>query len=189
MNITPDEAQSALDTIKQAKTQAHAMVNVYAYYWLLWGAVWTTGFLLTQFEPKLLNWIWSMVLIIGIAGSTIIGIRQGGSMRSAPGSQAAFLGARYGIFNGVLYCFVILWWIIFSPTPSQIGMLWITAWSFSAIIAGVWFNIPLSIGIGVGVTLMSVIGYYALPHYFWLWAAVFAGLPLIGMGAYYLRQK
>jgi hypothetical protein len=38
-------------------------------------------------------------------------------------------------------------------------------------------------------TLMSVLGYYALPRSFWLWAAVFAGLPLMGMGVYYLRRK
>ena len=189
MNITPEEAQSALDAIKQAKTQACTMVYMWAYYWLLWGTVWTIGFLLTQFEPQLLVWIWSTMVIIGMAGSAIIGIRQGSSMRSTPGSQNAFLGERYGIFNGVLYGFVILWWIIFLPTPSQVGMLWITAFTFSAIIAGVWFKIPVCIELGVGMTLMSVLGYYVFPHYFWLWAAVFAGLPLIGMGVYYLRQK
>src|SRR5579875_654804 len=117
MNITPEEAQSALDTIKQAKTQACTMVYIWAYYWLLWGAVWTIGFLLTQFEPQLLVWIWSAMIVIGMAGSTIIGIRQGSSMRSTPGSQNAFLGERYGIFNGVLYGFAILWLIIFPLTP------------------------------------------------------------------------
>lgn len=189
MNITPEDAQSALDTIKQAKTQACAMLNIWAYYWLLWGTVWTIGFLVTQFEQQLLVWIWSLMIVIGMVGSTIIGIRQGGSMRSTPGSQNAFLGSRYGIFNGVLYGFAILWLIIFPLTPPQIALLWITVVMFSMIIAAVWFQIPVCLSTGIGITFMSVVGYYTVPHYFWLYIAVMAGLPLIIIGAYYLRRK
>jgi ABC-type amino acid transport system permease subunit len=71
----------------------------------------------------------------------------------------------------------------------QIGILWITVVMFGSIIAGSWIHEPLSIIVGVGITLMSVLGYYLLPQYFWIWVAVFAGLPLIGISIYYLRQK
>lgn len=191
MNITPEEAQSALRIIQQAKTQAHAMLNIYAYYWLLWGAVWTVGFLVIQFETQLFAWIMGAMLLAGMAGSGFIGARQGSSMRSTPGSQGPFpvLGLRFALVSGVLYGFAILWLILFLPTPSQTGMLWITVFTLDAIIAGIWCKAPISIGLGIGMTLMSVLGYYVFPHFFWLWAAVFAGLPLIGMGAYYLRQK
>lgn len=189
MNITPEEAQSALNTIKQAKTQASSWIYIWAYYWLIWGAVWAIGSLLMQFEPQWFPEIWVTAFVIGAAGSAIVGARQGSSMRSTPGSQNAALGVRYGIFNGVLYSFAILWTIILPLTPLQAAMFWITIWTFTTIIAGVWFKIPFCIGFGVGMTLLLVFGYYVFPHYFWLWTAVFVGLPLISVGAYYLLIK
>ena len=50
-------------------------------------------------------------------------------------------------------------------------------------------RIPLPIGLGVGITVVSVLGYYLLPSYFYLWEAVFAGLPLVAVSVYYLRQR
>ena len=68
-------------------------------------------------------------------------------------------------------------------------MLWITVVMFGSIIAGVWLHEPISIWLGVGVTIASVIGYYLVPSYFWLWSAIFAGLPLIAVSMYYLRKR
>jgi hypothetical protein len=189
MNITPEGAQAALNDIQDASTKARNIVNTWAYYMLLWGAVWTIGFLATQFKPQFVTWIWIIMVVIGMAGSAILGIIQGGRMRPVPGSHVAFISSRLGIFYGVLYGFAILWLIIFPLTPMQIGILWITVVMFGSIIAGSWINEPPPIIIGVGVTCMSVLGYYFLPQYFWVWAAVFAGLPLVGVSIYYLRQK
>ncbi len=189
MNITPEEAQAALNDIRHVTTRTQGTLNTWAYYMLLWGVVWTIGFLATQFKPQLVNWIWIVMIIAGIVGSAFLGITQGGRMRLAPGSYAAFINSRLGIFYGVLYGFAILWQIIFSLTPLQIGMLWITVVMFGSIIAGAWLQERMSIGLGVGITIMSVLGYYLLPNYFWLWAAVFAGLPLAGVSIYFLRQR
>src|SRR5437660_969627 len=189
MDITPEEAQASLNDIRNLTTKARTVHRFLAYYMLLWGIVWTLGFLATQFELQLVNWIWGVMIFAGMIGSAILGATQGGQMRAVPGSQTAFLSSRFGIFNGVLYAFAILWLIVFSLTPLQVAMLWITVTMFSAIIAGVWLRVPASIWLGVGVTIMSLLGYYLLPHYFWFWAAIFAGLPLVGMGIYGLRQK
>jgi hypothetical protein len=189
MHITPEEAQAALNDIQDASTKARSVVNMWAYYMLLWGVVWTIGFLATQFKPQLVTWIWIVMIAIGMVGSAIIGIIQGGRTRPVPGSHAAFIGSRLGIFFGVLYGFAILWLIIFPLTPMQIGMLWITVVMFGSIIAGSWIHEPLSIVVGVGITFMSIVGYYLLPQYFWIWVAVFAGLPLVGISIYYLRKQ
>ncbi|MDQ2717563.1 MAG: hypothetical protein M3Z08_21940 [Chloroflexota bacterium] len=189
MNITPEEAQAALNDIQQASTKARSFLHISAYYALLWGAVWTSGFLATQLRPQLINWIWIVMIIIGIVGSAIFGSTQGTRMRAAPGSREAFIGSRLAMFYGMLYGFAILWLILFPLSYLQIGMFWITVTMFGYIISGIWFQQSLFIAFGVGITLMSVLGYYLLPHYFWLWAAVFAGLPLIGMGLYFLRHK
>jgi hypothetical protein len=189
MNITPEEAQAALNDIQDASTKARNVVNTWAYYMLLWGAIWTIGFLATQFQPHWVTGIWIVMVVIGMAGSAILGITQSGRMRPTPGSHVAFISSRLGIFYGVLYCFAILWLIIFPLTPMQIGILWITVVMFGSIIASSWIHEPLSIIVGVGITIISVVGYYLLPQYFWVWSAVFAGLPLIGVSIYYLRKQ
>lgn len=189
MNITPEEAQATLDNIRQTTTKAHGISHFWAYYMLLWGIVWMAGFLASQWQPQFIGWIWGIVIVVGMVGSAILGITQGGRMRSAPGSRTALIGTQLGIFNGVLYGFAILWLIIFPLTPHQVAMLWVTIVMFSTIIAGAWLRIPLSIGLGVGITAVSVLGYYLLPSYFYLWEAVFAGLPLVAVSVYYLRQR
>lgn len=189
MNITPQEAQAALNDIRQASTKANSLLNMWSYYMLLWGIVWTLGFLATQMQPRQVGWVWGVMIAIGILGSGILGSRQGAQMRATPGSHAAFIGSRLGIFYGVLYGFAILWLILFRLTAIQIGMLWITVVMFGSIVAGVWLQERISLLLGVGVTFASVVGYYLVPSYFWLWSAVFAGLPLVGVSLYYLRKR
>ncbi|HEX4207316.1 MAG TPA: hypothetical protein VHZ51_24575 [Ktedonobacteraceae bacterium] len=189
MNINPEEAQAALYDIQHVTTKTQGMLNIWSYYMLLWGLVWAFGFLATQLQPQLVIWILVAMLLVGMLGSMILGIIQGARLRPTPGSQAAFLGSRLGIFHGVLYCFAVLWLIVFHLSALQVGVLWITVTMFGSITAGIWYRNLLSIGSGVGVTIISLLGYYLLPHYFWLWAAVFAGLPLIGISIYYMRQR
>ena len=60
------------------------------------------------------------MVLCGIVGSTVVGIIQGRRTRLVPGSRAAFIGSRLGIFYAVLYGFIILWLIIF-PFVSTAG--------------------------------------------------------------------
>lgn len=189
MNITPEEAQVALNDIQHATRTAHNIFNIWAYHMLVWGIVWTVGFLISQFQPRWISAIWTVAVLCGIAASIVIGMIQGRRMRIVPGSQAAFVSSRLGMFCGVLYGFVILWLIVFPLTAPQVSILWITATTFSYISAGLWFRQMTYVVLGVGITLMVVLGYYLLPHYFWLWSAVFAGLPLVCTGIYFLRRK
>ncbi len=189
MNITPDEAQTALEDIRSTTATAQNVLNNFAYFLVLWGAIWALGFLVCQFVSQWVSWILIVMLVLGMGGSSVVGITQGERVRMVPGSRMAFVGSRLGMFYGVLYSFAALWLFLFSRTLLQVGILWITVVMFGTIIAGVWLQQPVSIGFGIGVTVMSVIGYYLLPHYFWLWVAVFAGLPLIVMGTSVLRKK
>lgn len=190
MNITPQEAQTALNDIRSATTKAHNVINIWAYYMLLWGIIWTLGFLASQVVPPLyIAWLWGIMVLLGMVGSAVIGTRQGRLMRTTPGTHTAFVGSRLGIFFGVLYGFAILWLILFPLTPMQVGMLWITVVMFGSIITGAWLREPVSIWLGVGVTITSVIGYYLVPLYFWIWVSVFAGSPLVAVSLYYLRKR
>ena len=189
MNITPDDARTALNDIEYGTAKARNTYNIWSYQMVLWGAIWTVGFLVTQARPQFVSWIWGVMLTVGIVGSAILGITQGRSTRLVPGSRAAFVGSRLGILYGVLYGFAILWLSVFSFTSLQIGLFWVTIVMFGAIVASVWLNQAISVGLYIGITLVTVLGYFLFPHYFWIWAAIFAGLPLVGMGIYYLLRK
>jgi hypothetical protein len=189
MNITPDEARAALDDIRRVTAKTRELQNSWAHYMILWGTLWTIGFLASQFFPPWINWIWIVLIVIGMAGSYIITHVNAQHMRLTPGSQAASNNAKIGISCGVLYGFTILWLVVFQFNSAQTGVLWITVVMFIFIIFGIWYQMPSSIVVGVGITVMSLLGYYLLPNYFFLWVAVFAGLPLIIEGLYILRKR
>ncbi len=190
MNVTPEEAQEALAAIQQTTVKTRRGLAYYAYQQILWGLLWLVGFLVSQFvQPAMLNWVWIALPILGVIGSALMGISQGRRMRVTPDSRLAFISSRVGIFFGSLYGFGIVWFVIFQPLNSlQIALFWITLVMFGYIVAGAWLRISLLIGIGVGVTVMSLLGYYLLPGYFYLWSAVFAGGTLLGSGIYILLR-
>ena len=190
MNVTPEEAQEALAAIQQTTVKTRRGLAYYAYQQILWGLLWLVGFLVSQFvQPVMLNWIWIAVPIVGAIGSAIVGISQGRRMRVTPDSRLAFISSRVGIFFPILYVFGVMWFVIFQPLNAlQIALFWITLVMFSYVVAGAWLRTPLLIGIGVGVTVMSLLGYYLLPGYFYLWSALFAGGTLLGSGIYILLR-
>lgn len=190
MNVTPEEAQEALAAIQHTTVKTRRGLALYAYQQILWGLLWLVGFLVSQFvQPSILNWVWIVVPIVGATGSAIVGISQGRRMRITPDSRLAFISSRVGIFFPILYVFGVMWFVIFQPLNAlQIALFWITLVMFSYVVAGAWLRMPLLIGIGVEVTVMSLLGYYLLPGYFYLWSALFAGGTLLGSGIYILLR-
>ncbi len=189
MNITPEEAQMALNDIRRLTDKTQYVSKVWAFYMVLWGLIWTVGFLASQMQPNLIDWIWYTMIGIGMIGSAILGVIQSRQARLAPGSQAAFINSRLGISQGLLYIFGFLWLFLFTLSPLQIGLLWITITMLGYILTGVWLRESLYIGFSVGVIIMAIVGYYLVPHYFWLWVTIFAGLPVAGLGLYCLRKR
>ncbi|HEY7418271.1 MAG TPA: hypothetical protein VH593_24030 [Ktedonobacteraceae bacterium] len=191
MNLTPEEARAALDNIRHVTTRTRNVLHSWAYLMLICGAYWTVCFLAAQFQPQPATWIEGICesIVIGMVSSAFFYHRWGKRTRLAPGSRAAFLNTRLYISYGILYGFFILWQLIFSFTLPQTMMLWITVVMCGFLLTGVWLRDPVSIGLGVGVTITSALGYVLLPHSFYLWAAIFAGLPLVGASLYYLRRR
>ena len=58
MNITPEEAQVALNDIRRLTDKTQYISKVWAFYMVLWGLIWTVGFLASQMLPNLIDWIW-----------------------------------------------------------------------------------------------------------------------------------
>lgn len=189
MNLSPNEAQAALNDIREATERTRPLLTAWLYCVLVCGVVWTIAFGVSQWLPLTPFWSVGENMLVGVVCAFLFARWRTTVVRYTPGSRSAFLYNRLPIFYGALYAFFLLWQIMFDLPQTQQAMLWITVVMLAAITTGLLLRQPLFIIAGVAITAMSAIGYWALPAYFWLWIAVFAGLPLIGVSLYLLRKR
>jgi hypothetical protein len=189
MEISRDEAQEALGAIEDATKTSRALLRSWIVGIFVVGVIWTVSFATSQFLPDTPLWSLSESFPVGIAFAIYWGRRRVTAIRIAPQSRLAFLYTRLAVFYGILYLFFLLWQITLLRTAMESALLWITVIMFAAIITGVWLREPVLIGCGVAVTVLSTLGYWLIPQYFWLWVAVFAGLPLIAVSVYLWRRR
>ena len=188
MNITPTEAEEALQDIQtmMRKTQK-AISNSGAYNFLIvWGAVWLLGFPANHFfDGETAGKIWMVLDILGGVISVILGIRLSTRIRSPSGLAS---GKRIGLFWLILfiYCFSLI--LVVSPVDgNQMAMIII----FFVMIGWVAMGLLLSVASVwwvLGITALSMIGYYLLPGIFNLWMALLGGGGMIFLGLY-IRKK
>ncbi len=183
MSMTPEEAQASLQAIQQITCQTRRTLYQQAgYFPIIWGLVWAAGFLGYQFlRPLSASIIWIALLMLGGVTSGIVGARIGQQVRS-PGD------ARIGIFFAVLIGYAYLWvWIARPLSLMQVELLLTLAIMFGMIVTGLWVRVSFPILLGIGVSVLAVVGYYALPAYFGIWMAIVTGGSFIGSGVYQLR--
>jgi hypothetical protein len=189
MEISREEAQDALGAIEDATKTSRALLRSWIVGIFVVGVIWTVSFAASQFLPDTPLWSLSESFLVGIAFAIYWGRRRQTVIRVAPQSRLAFLYTQLAVFYGILYLFFPLWQIALLRTAMESALLWITIIVFAAIITGVWLREPVLIGCGMAVTVLSTLGYWLIPQYFWLWVAVFAGLPLIGVSVYLWRRR
>jgi hypothetical protein len=194
MEISPEEAQEALEAVKLSTTKMRHVQALGAVYQVAWGLVWFFGFLVCQFVPAvLIGPVLVAMLVVGMLSSMVLGLlqgrRQGERIRATPGSGLANVGARIGLFFAALTLYSLVWLLIAQPLHAQqVALLWITFVMFGYVVTGTWLRLKPLIGIGVAVTLLSLPGYYLLPQFFWLWLAISSGAILTGTGISILRR-
>jgi hypothetical protein len=177
MNISPEEAQESLAVVQQTGAKLRKAYGYNGYYVILWGLIWLFGFLASQYLPPVPGyWIWGILIIVGWVASAFLGIYQGVHIRSKA-------GPRVGMFWGILIVFSTLWFIILHPSSAQQGVLFlVTLILFGGIVSGV-ISRDFSSVIGcIAIAILSVVGYYLVPAYFYLWEAIFGGLSMLIIG-------
>jgi len=189
MEVSRDEAQEALGAIEDATKVSRSLLKSWIVGVFVVGVIWTASFAASQFLPDTPLWSLSESFLVGNAFAIYWGRRRMTAIRVAPQSRRAFLYTRLAVFYGILYLFFMLWQIALLRTAMESALLWITVIMFAAIITGVWLREPVLIFCGVVVTVLSTLGYWLLPQYFWLWVAIFAGLPLIAVSVYLWRRR
>ena len=189
MNLSPDEARSALDDIRQATVQTQHLLRAWLYSVLVCGIVWTLAFAVAQWQPLAPIWSAGETMLVGLVCTFFFWQRRVTVVRFTPGSRSAFLHSRLPIFYGLLYAFFLLWQLTFDLTTMQLALLWVTVVMLAVITTGLLLQQRLFIICGLAITALTVVGYWLVPAHFWLWIAVFAGLPLIVISIYLLRKQ
>ena len=185
MEITPSEAEQALNTIQSMvrKTRQAVSSSGGYLYLFVWGTIWLIGFACSQFlADAVVGKIWAVLNILGAVLSTIIGIRMSRGVRST--SASPLLGKRIGLF------WLLLWFfcgaaiaVIWPPEPKQLAVMiilfvmtgWIAMGLLLSMMSAYW---------GVAFTILALVAYFLLPDYFYIIMAILGGGGMIALGFY-----
>jgi len=188
MNITPTEAEQALEAIQAMvrKTQKAISTSGAYNFLILWGFVWLVGFLSSHFVTgNLVGYIWMGLDILGGLGSVVLGIRLSRKVRSHSGLAS---GKRIGWFWLLLFAYCVALILVASPVDGkQVAMIIVLFVMIGWVAMGLLLSVA-SIRWSLGITALALIGYFLLPDFFFLWMAVLGGGGMIGLG-FYIRSS
>jgi hypothetical protein len=182
--IDPEQAASALSDIEQIvhRVRQSTIYNFASLMLIVWGALIFAGNIATELWPRQGGYIWIAVNVLGCAGSFAVGAFESRRMRVRRFDLR--MVAAFVLFFG----FGILWSIALGHfTPRQLGAFWPTYFMMLYTLVGLWVG-PAFVAIGLGVTALTVIGYFFSGDAFNLWMAVANGGGLI-LGGLWMRRS
>ncbi len=184
MTISPSEAEEALAAVRAVSQQMRRALNAwgFAYYLIVWGLIWLIGFSCSQFLPAaVVGYLWLAIDLVGSGLSVYLGLRMGRTFRSP-------IGSRVGLFWIALLAYGFLgMWFVHPANPYEGTLLLIIVLMFGYVVMGLWVE-PRLVWLGLFVTALALVGYFALPAIFFILMAVLGGGSMLGTGLYILRN-
>lgn len=186
--VTKAEAQASLAEIDRVIDQTRKIIahGSTAPILMLWGVIWIVGFADTQFYPDNAGRLWWLLNIAGMAATFALSVWRR-SIKS-PASNLIFVCWCVLIGYGALWCLLLVPWVLpgmarvhVPPLGVRLPAFFCTVAMCGYVIMGLWLS-RLILWIGLVVTAITVIGYYALPSWFYLWMAVFGGGSFLAAG-------
>jgi hypothetical protein len=184
MKITQNEAEEALETINltiQKTRRAIAQNGTYIFL-IITGVVWMVGFMANQFlQGDILQYIWIGLSLIGSALSVLFGSQM---VQQVRGELTKIYGRRVGLFWFLLVLFGIAVIIVAQPANGKqitlmivlLVMLGQMAMSLLFSFSSTWWSVPIAV--------LSLMGYYLFPEYFYLWMSILVGGGMVALGVY-----
>jgi hypothetical protein len=183
-NIDAKEAASALSDIEQIvhRVRQSTIYNLASLMLIWWGALILVGNIATYLWPRNGGYIWIAVNVVGLAGTFAIGAYNS-RRRNARGFDFRMVAAIV-----LFFAFGILWSIMLGHfTPRQLGVFWPTYFMMIYTIVGLWVGAAF-VAIGLGITALTLIGYFFVGAWFDLWMAVVNGGGLM-LGGLWMRRS
>jgi hypothetical protein len=184
MSIDAKEAASALSDIASIahRVRQSTTYNIASLMLIFWGVLIFAGNIATYLWPRQGGYIWIAVNVVGFAGSLAIGTFETRRMRG-PSFDLRMVAAAV-----LFFAFGILWSIALGHfTPRQLGVFWPTYFMMVYTIVGLWVG-PAFVAIGLGITALTLIGYFFSGDAFDLWMAVVNGGGLL-LGGLWMRRS
>jgi hypothetical protein len=183
MSIESQEAAAALSDINDIarRVRQSRIYNLASLMLILWGALTFAGYLVTYLSPRNAGYAWPAVYVAGIAGSFAI-------------SGVGYARTRIRTFD-VRMLVAFLLFIAFGVfcswlghfTPRQLATFWPVYFMLVYTIAGLWVG-QAFVAIGLGITALTLIGYFFIGDAFDLWMAFVNGGGLI-LGGLWMRRS
>jgi len=184
VSIESREAAAALDDIEQIarRVRQSTVYRLSSLLIVMWGVLVFAGNLATWLSPRSAGYAWIAVYIAAIAGSFAVSAYD----RARTGVRSfdmRMLAALLLFFAFGFFCVVVLGHF----TPRQQGTFWPIYFMLFYSIAGLWFGYAF-IAIGLGITVLTLIGYFFIGEAFPLWMAFVNGGGLILSGLWMRRS-
>jgi len=151
---------------------------------IMWGTVWSSGFLAVQFAShKVGNWILVGLISVGALASVILFLSQRQALAAAPHTRLLALGwLGLALFDDLLCrCFGI------SALRDQVLLVTLTI-ALGLFLFGLFLSWRFSAA-GSALALLVAGAATFLPAYFYLIVALISGGALIGSGVGLLRRR
>jgi cation transport ATPase len=184
VSIESREAAAALDDIEQIarRVRQSTIYRLSSLLIMMWGVLVFAGNLATWLSPRTAGYAWIAVYIAAILGSFAVSaydhVRTG--VRSF---DVRMLAALLLFFAFGFFCVAVLGHF----TPRQQGTFWPIYFMLVYTIVGLWIG-PAFIAIGLGITALTLIGYFLIGEAFPLWMAFVNGGGLL-LGGLWMRRS
>jgi len=183
-SIDPKEAAAALSVIDSIahRVRQSTIYNLASLMLIMWGVLVLSGNIGSYLWPREAGYIWTALNVVGLAGSLAIGIFE--SRRTSVHCFDLRMVTAFLLF----FAFGILWSIgIGHFTPRQLGVFWPTYFMMVYTVAGLWVGLAF-VAIGLGITALTLIGYFFIGDAFDLWMAFVNGGGLV-LGGLWMRRS
>lgn len=174
------EALTEIDEIVRRVRQSR-IYNLASLIMIMWGVLVFAGYIATYLSPRSGGISWAAIDLIGIAGSFVISRydheRAGVRTFDLRMLTAFVLFVAFGVFSSWLGHFA----------PRQLGTFWPIYFMLVYTIAGLWAGYAF-VAIGLGITALTLIGYFFAGDWFDLWMAVVNGGGLV-LGGLWMRRS
>ena len=175
------EALTDIDDIVRRVRQSQ-VYSLSSLLMIWWGVLVFAGNMATWLWPRYGDYVWIAVNILGILGSMALSA-SGHSVTDARTFNARMLATYLLFFAFGYFCSNLLGHF----TPRQQGTFWPIYFMLFYTIAGLWFGYAF-IAIGLGITALTLIGYFYIGEAFPLWMAFVNGGGLI-LGGLWMRRS
>lgn len=175
------EALNEIDAIVRRIRQSR-VYNLAGQLAIMWGVLVFCGYVASYIAPRHAGYAWIAVYIVGIAGWLAI------SMFNRTQSGVHTFDTRIFAAFVLFFGFGFLWTSGLAHfTPRQLGAFWPIYFMLVYTIVGLWVGWAF-VAIGLGITALTLIGYFFAGDWFELWMAVVNGGGLV-LGGLWMRRS